>query len=123
MFDNYGGADVATYVDGDGAIWDSSHAECPRCTEPTQWGAGHQAPNGYFHCSACGLTYDEPNFDDPESAFVGSLPVCPVCGEFVDYCSGHGELGDPWGARVLRQHDNGDHRQCHPRAYDAGECH
>lgn len=36
----------------------------------------------------------------------------------MDYCQGHGEIGDPWGAKILQDHDNGDHSQCH---YDS-EC-
>ena len=39
---------------------------------------------------------------------------CPACGEFIDYCPGHGDLGDPILAAVLRAHDDGDHHACHP---------
>lgn len=39
---------------------------------------------------------------------------CPACGDFPDYCQGHGSLiGDPAGARVLEAHDDGDHTNCH----------
>lgn len=41
---------------------------------------------------------------------------CPACGDVIDYCSGHGSLGDPDGARVLALHDDGDHDECHPRS-------
>lgn len=43
---------------------------------------------------------------------------CPVCGEFIDYCQGHGEIGDPEGARILAQHDDDDHSECDPRGCD-----
>jgi hypothetical protein len=39
---------------------------------------------------------------------------CPACGDPIDYCQGHGEIGDPWGFRILTQHDNGDHTDCNP---------
>lgn len=40
---------------------------------------------------------------------------CPACGDYVDYCTGHGQIGDPEGFRVLEQHDAGDHTDCiHP---------
>jgi hypothetical protein len=39
---------------------------------------------------------------------------CPACGEPIDYCQGHGELGDPEGHAVLQQHDDDDHVDCHP---------
>lgn len=41
---------------------------------------------------------------------------CPVCGEPMDYCQGHGEIGDPMGYKILRQHDYGDHSECHSSA-------
>ena len=43
-------------------------------------------------------------------------PRCPACGEFIDYCQGHGEIGDPWGFATLTAHDAGDHESCDPRA-------
>lgn len=44
--------------------------------------------------------------------------TCPACGEFIDYCPGHGEIGDPAGRAILDAHDDGDHAQCHPRGCD-----
>lgn len=37
---------------------------------------------------------------------------CPACGDWTDYCQGHGTLGDPSGAAVLDRHDNDDHSMC-----------
>lgn len=37
---------------------------------------------------------------------------CPACGEFIQYCQGHGEIGDPHGAAILAKHDDGDHSDC-----------
>jgi len=37
---------------------------------------------------------------------------CPACGEFPDYCQGHGEIGDPAGRAILDKHDQGDHADC-----------
>lgn len=37
---------------------------------------------------------------------------CPACGDAIDYCQGHGEIGDPSGYRILQRHDNGDHVLC-----------
>jgi len=39
---------------------------------------------------------------------------CPACGDVVDYCMGHGEIGDPDGYRRLVLHDYGEHVECHP---------
>lgn len=39
---------------------------------------------------------------------------CPACGEAIDYCQGHGVIGDPDGAIILDMHDVGDHSRCHP---------
>jgi hypothetical protein len=39
---------------------------------------------------------------------------CPACGEYISYCQGHGEIGDPHGYQILEQHDNDDHSMCHP---------
>lgn len=38
---------------------------------------------------------------------------CPACGEPIDYCGGHGEIGDPEGFDRLTAHDEGDHVRCH----------
>lgn len=37
---------------------------------------------------------------------------CPACGEFIDHCQGHGEIGDPHGFEILERHDEGDHSRC-----------
>lgn len=39
-------------------------------------------------------------------------PRCPVCGEYPDYCLGHGEIGDPRGYQILQEHMAGDHFHC-----------
>ena len=39
--------------------------------------------------------------------------ICPACGEYIDYCQGHGEMGDPYGREILDLHDNDDHSECH----------
>lgn len=46
-------------------------------------------------------------------SFGEDVSNCPACGEPIDYCQGHGELGDPAGAAVLAHHDNGEHLTCH----------
>jgi hypothetical protein len=38
---------------------------------------------------------------------------CPCCGDLIDYCPGHGEIGDPIGAQILADHDNDVHLLCH----------
>ena len=58
---------------------------------------------------------------DQEAAFGWDLedysdPMCPACGEPIDYCQGHGPLGDPIGWAVLEAHDDDDHRYCHELA-------
>jgi len=54
--------------------------------------------------------WGDPN-DFPEEA------RCPACGEFASYCQGHGEIGDPFGAAILEDHDYRDlHTNCHPLA-------
>jgi len=37
---------------------------------------------------------------------------CPACGDPIDYCQGHGEIGDPDGYWILEQHDQGQHQYC-----------
>lgn len=51
--------------------------------------------------------------DDDES-----YPLCPACGSPIDYCQGHGEIGDPLGADILKLHDLGQHQDCHPVGCD-----
>ena len=42
------------------------------------------------------------------------LGPCPACGDHIDYCQGHGPMGDPQGYAVTRLHDDGVHSLCHP---------
>lgn len=47
---------------------------------------------------------------------------CPACGNPIDYCQGHGEMGDPYGFAILINHDVDRHRLCHPAGCEqAGE--
>lgn len=39
---------------------------------------------------------------------------CPACGDVIDYCQGHGEIGDQAGRNILMAHDDDDHSGCHP---------
>lgn len=46
------------------------------------------------------------------------VSACPACGSPIDYCQGHGEIGDPAGWAVLHMHDNDEHAHCHPAGCD-----
>jgi hypothetical protein len=79
--------------------------ECPDCGAVcAYWDADDMTPNPVtgvleLQCDGCaGEDYAR----------------CPACGEPVDYCAGHGPIGDPAGAAILDAHDNGDHAGCHP---------
>jgi hypothetical protein len=51
-------------------------------------------------------------------AIVEVTSCCPACGEPIDYCQGHGELGDPDGYWIIEQHDKGEHQYCDKRGCD-----
>ena len=38
---------------------------------------------------------------------------CPACGDPIDYCQGHGKIGDRAGRNILMAHDEGEHTGCH----------
>jgi len=38
---------------------------------------------------------------------VEATAVCPYCEDPIDYCMGHGEIGDPAGYEALRLHYEG----------------
>jgi hypothetical protein len=48
-----------------------------------------------------------------ETSYLVEVSICPACGEPIDYCQGHGEIGDPDGFAILEAHDNDDHGECH----------
>ena len=50
--------------------------------------------------------------------YVDTDERCPACGSPIDYCQGHGDIGDPFGAMILEAHDYGDHTQCHTDGCD-----
>lgn len=67
---------------------------------------------------------EELTGERPETGETGEyVSRCPACGDVIDYCQGHGEIGDPIGAAVLAAHDMGRHRDCHPDGCDiAADC-
>lgn len=77
------------------------------------WGAHPcgEETNHAVYCSTC----EERLWDGLQEEYVSS---CPACGQPIDYCQGHGEIGDPEGARILAAHDDGDHSDCHPDGCD-----
>jgi hypothetical protein len=48
-----------------------------------------------------------------ETVFEEYDSCCPACGEWSQYCQGHGEMGDPAGYAILNMHDDEDHSECH----------
>jgi hypothetical protein len=60
-------------------------------------------------------------FDECEREY-DDASYCPACGDVIDYCQGHGEIGDPAGFAILAAHDSDDHSRCEPNGCDnAGE--
>lgn len=57
---------------------------------------------------------DRTEDSDADDTIAESVSLCPVCGDPVDYCQGHGQSGDPVGASILSAHDDGYHGRCHP---------
>lgn len=43
---------------------------------------------------------------------------CPACGALIDFCQGHGEIGDPAGYAILQKHDDDSHEDCNSRGCD-----
>ena len=64
-------------------------------------------------CTACGEPVSAHEAEDAEY-----VARCPACGDVIDYCQGHGDIGDPAGAAILAAHDDGDHRDCHEDGCD-----
>jgi len=54
--------------------------------------------------------YEAKHRGEPEQ--VDDITFCPACNQPHDYCSGHGQIGDPVGFEVLRRHDADDHEDC-----------
>ena len=46
---------------------------------------------------------------------------CPACGDPIDYCQGHGAIGDPRGWTILLEHDDDNHELCDPVGCDERE--
>lgn len=55
----------------------------------------------------------QPGRTDPDGT-----SRCPACGDPIDYCQGHGPLGDRARYDVLWRHDGDDHDGCHPDGCD-----
>lgn len=84
-------------------------------------------PGYLIGCPACDFTcHCGPGVEDgtdTECVFIGHdetddtyVSRCPVCGEHIDYCQGHGEMGDPIGYEKMAEHDLGNHDWCHSNA-------
>lgn len=66
--------------------------------------------------------FEEEEYLEDQDYFGGDDWVpggCPACGNAIDYCQGHGTIGDPFGASILKAHDNDDHTLCHEQGCDA----
>lgn len=83
---------------------------------------GHQARTG-----PAGFDSDDEAMLAGEAAMAvdedeyGDDYGCPACGLPGDYCQGHGEIGDPAGAKILDDHDNGEHRKCNAAGCDIAD--
>ncbi|WNM69993.1 hypothetical protein SEA_GUYFAGIERI_90 [Rhodococcus phage GuyFagieri] len=77
-------------------------------TQPTVW----TPADGWTDPATPGE--GEPDDDTDPDDDGEPVSRCVVCGEVIDYCNGHGPIGDPDGARVLDDHDNDEHSGCHP---------
>lgn len=82
---------------------------CPDCEHPEH--VGWCSAPSIASAGGCDCYTPEP---DP-------ISTCPACGDPIDYCSGHGEIGDPAGFRILQLHDDDDHTECHPRGCEYAE--
>lgn len=79
------------------------------------WGPLQQARmtgTTYRECQTEGCRVINALDDVTEDDEYEPQSLCPACGSPIDYCQGHGELGDPAGYAILQAHDSGDHSQC-----------
>ena len=90
---------------------DDDHSQCHWSADCTPLNCGN--PDC---CGACGTV---PHSDGISAEFDNYFSACPVCGDPIDYCQGHGSIGDPIGAATLIMHDNNNHSACHHSA----DCH
>ncbi len=88
--------DIATEPFGLPYIW---ACEADRCKMPTRDMTEEDPGQGRRYHDDC-----RPEDD---------VSRCPACGNPIDYCQGHGEIGDPIGFTILREHDDGDHERCY----------
>lgn len=67
------------------------------CNDPDCISSGHHAPGAIGeHLSPCmSNECQRAEYEDP----------CPVCGDPIDYCQGHGAIGDPEGYAILAAED------------------
>lgn len=65
-------------------------------------------------CPQCGLDFLQGAHSDCESdpQHSNEGETCPACGDFVEYCLGHGVIGDPDGAAIIMFHEDGRHMYC-----------
>lgn len=98
--------------DGDGTdvedVWECGYCPGKWMYEPNPaggWTIHHVTDDQYEVLKAI-----QPEAREDEYAEVDSR--CPTCGEPIDYCQGHGEIGDPEGYANQVRHDAGDHSGC-----------
>ena len=81
-------------------VWVQAFAEDPEAE-------GVEAPEP-SPCDECGTIHN-----DIEECDEDGLSRCVACGDVIDYCQGHGAIGDPAGRAILDAHDADDHENCH----------
>lgn len=99
---------------------------CNRCnrwaTRTLAWRDNPNTPEGRTVLDAIGQHFIENNIGNDRWADIEVVSYCVACGDVIDYCLGHGEIGDRAGWAILQQHYEHDiHDNCDPHGCDEGE--
>lgn len=66
-----------------------------------------------FLCDICYSWDDSLTPDDMVCESCHEFAICPACGNPIDYCQGHGPMGDSQNYAILQLHDDDIHHMCH----------
>ena len=74
------------------------------CNDPETSSSTATSDEAEYLTERYGAWFDGYTVDDEEEEEVeydGSK--CPACGDWIDYCQGHGQIGDPEGHAILKR--------------------
>ena len=73
------------------------------CNDPETSSSTATSDEAEYLTERYGAWFDGYTEDDEDEEVEYDGSKCPACGDWIDYCRGHGQIGDPEGYAALKK--------------------